>query len=212
MRSGVRYAIAGAAAHAMLGALFATVRFEREGAQHYRTLLEGEGCIFVLWHGRLLPLAYLHRHEGHATLVSRSADGEYLSRLLQRWGYLPVRGSSSSGGGAAVRAMARQARGGRSLVVTPDGPRGPRERMKDGALYLARLSGLPIVPVSAAADRSWWVHGWDRFLVPQPGTRIRVRYAPPFHVARDADAAEIGRRAVELEQILRALTQRLDDE
>jgi lysophospholipid acyltransferase (LPLAT)-like uncharacterized protein len=210
MREGARYHAAGLAGQGALGALFRTVRFVREGEAHFRPHQDGAGCIFTLWHGRLLAPAYLHRNEDLATLVSRSADGEYLTRLLMRWNYVAVRGSSSAGGTASVREMVRHARGGRSLVITPDGPRGPRQQMKDGPLYLARLSGLPIIPVSAVASRAWWVEGWDRFMVPQPFSTVHVRYAPAFHVARDADAAEIAARARALEAVLNDLTEALD--
>jgi lysophospholipid acyltransferase (LPLAT)-like uncharacterized protein len=210
IREGVKFDAAGLGGQAVLGALFRTVRFERQGAEHFQPHQAGAGCIFTLWHGRLLAPAYLHRNEDLATLVSRSADGEYLTRLLLRWNYVAVRGSSSAGGMASVRELVRHARGGRSLVITPDGPRGPRQAMKDGPLYLARLSGLPIIPVSAVASRAWWIEGWDRFMVPQPFSTVRVRYAPPFHVARDADGAEIARRGKALEAVLNRLTEELD--
>jgi lysophospholipid acyltransferase (LPLAT)-like uncharacterized protein len=209
-RSGTRFSLAGVVSEAAFGGLFGTVRFEREGAEHFQPLQAGRGCIFVLWHGRLLAPAYLHRNEDLATLVSRSSDGEYLTRLLLRWRYVAVRGSSSAGGLASVRELVRHGRGGRSLVITPDGPRGPRQVMKEGPLYVARLSGLPIIPVSAAADRAWWIEGWDRFMVPRPFSRVRVLYGAPFHVAADADAAEIGDRARALEGVLNELTERVD--
>jgi lysophospholipid acyltransferase (LPLAT)-like uncharacterized protein len=209
-RRGARFSIAGRVAHAALSTLLHTVRVTRIGADHYRPLVAGKGCIFVLWHGRLLVPAYLHRHEGHATLVSRSADGEYLSRLLVHWGYYPVRGSSSRGGMAAVRELTRAARLRRSLVITPDGPRGPREVLKDGPLYVARLSGLPIVPVAASARRAWWVEGWDRFQVPQPFSRVVIEYGEPFDVEPDADAAQLGARRDALQAVLEELVQRVD--
>jgi lysophospholipid acyltransferase (LPLAT)-like uncharacterized protein len=209
-RHGLRYAAGGLASYATLSALFRTVRFERDGADHYLPHARGDGCMFVLWHGRLLAPAYLHRHEQLATLVSRSADGEYLSRLLLHWGYVPVRGSSSRGGMAAVRELAREARSGRSLVITPDGPRGPREVMKNGPLYVARLSGRPIIPVAAAADRGWWFEGWDHFLVPKPFSRVLVKYGEPFYVPRAADAMALERLATDLTSILSGLMRAVD--
>jgi lysophospholipid acyltransferase (LPLAT)-like uncharacterized protein len=205
-----RHAAALAAAHAGLSLLMRTLRVTQIGAEHYRPLLSENGCIFVLWHGRLLLPAYVHRGEGHAALVSRSADGENIARLLRRWGFMPVRGSSSRGGTAAVRELARAARSGRSIIITPDGPRGPREVLKDGPLYVARLSGLPIVPVAAAAAHSWTVEGWDRFEVPLPFTRVVIEYGAPFVVRRDADAAELAGRRAALQAILDALMRRVD--
>jgi hypothetical protein len=106
--------------------------------------------------------------------------------VLQHWGLGVLRGSSSSGGDAAFRDLIRVIRAGRSVAITPDGPRGPRERLKPGVLQLARVTGVPIVPLAAAASRAWWFVRWDRFLVPQPFARLHVAYGDPIHVPRDA--------------------------
>ncbi|MGH7504228.1 MAG: DUF374 domain-containing protein, partial [Longimicrobiales bacterium] len=104
--SELRFRLAAAAGGAALDALLTTARFTEDGAAHYRAHTErGDPVIFVLWHGRLLPLAYHHRDQGLVTLVSRSADGEYIARLLRHWGYGTVRGSSSRDGGRALREL-----------------------------------------------------------------------------------------------------------
>ncbi len=212
-RRGFRYAAAAVTAGTALDLLFATVHFRVSAPESYRRLRsEGRPIIFVLWHGRLLPLGYLHRGEGVVGIVSRSADGEYLSRILERWGFGTTRGSSSRGGGEALRELVRHARAGRSLAITPDGPRGPRERMKPGVLTAAQLSGVPIVPVSAGADRGWWVEGWDRFLVPKPFARVHVAYGDPVEVPRHADAEALDRTSTRLERELGRLTREVDGE
>lgn len=178
--------LASRALQLLLGGLMGSTRFEVHGAAHHRDLRStGRPCIFVLWHGRLLPLGYLHRGEGVVALISRSNDGEYLAELLRHWDFVPVRGSSSRGGSAALRELIGHARAGRSIAITPDGPRGPRQRLKSGVLVAAQLTGLPLVPVAAGASRGWWFGGWDRFLVPQPLARIRVAYGEPVEVPRD---------------------------
>ncbi|HEX7050079.1 MAG TPA: lysophospholipid acyltransferase family protein [Longimicrobiales bacterium] len=211
MRDGLRLALASHSGRLVLDALFATARFEVQGAEYQRRRREaGAPVIYVLWHGRLLPPAYLHRGQGVVTLISRSRDGEVLARLVQRWGYLTVRGSSTRGGGTALRELVRHARAGRSLCITPDGPRGPRQKLKPGVLQAARMTGLPIVPVAAGADRAWWFGGWDRFLVPRPFARIRVVYGAPHEVPRDADAGELARRGRALEAELDRLVREAD--
>jgi lysophospholipid acyltransferase (LPLAT)-like uncharacterized protein len=156
---------------------------------------EGKPVIFVLWHGRLLPLGFVHRGQGVVGLASSSADGEYISRILRHWGFGIVRGSSSSGGDTAFRELIREVRAGRSVAITPDGPRGPREQLKPGVLQLAQLTGVPLVPVAAAASRSWWFVSWDRFLVPQPFARLHVAYGNPVQVPRQtADLADVAAR------------------
>lgn len=211
-REGLRYGVAGAiGAYTMKGVL-ATARFETEGAEHWRALVDrGEAFIFVLWHGRLLPLTYVHREQGVVALISASRDGEYIARMVRHWGYLVARGSSSRGGDRALRDLLRHARAGRSLAITPDGPRGPRERIKPGVMLLAQRTGLPLLPIAAGADRAWWFEGWDRFLVPKPFARIRVAYGAPHYVARDADEAAVEAARARLEAAMADVMTRADD-
>lgn len=211
MSGELRYRAAAGVGGAVLGALLSTARFEVHGAEHYRQFTDsGQPVLFALWHGRLLPLAYHHRHQRLVTLVSRSSDGEYIARLLDRWGFEAVRGSSSRGGGEALRSMMRLARRGRSLTITPDGPRGPRQRMKPGAIVAAQMTGLPIIPAAAGADRGWWFDSWDRFLLPKPFARIRVAYGEPHPIPRDASPEEIEQRMLEVERALDRITAWVD--
>lgn len=186
MRTGLRYALVERVGGTVLDALMHTARLHVTNDSAYRERTEqGKPVIFALWHGRLLPLGFLHRGQNIVCLASRSSDGEYVTRVLQHWGFGVVRGSSSSGGDTAFRELIRVVRAGRSVAVTPDGPRGPRERLKAGVLQLAQLTGAPVVPLAAAASRSWWFVSWDRFLVPQPFARLHVEYGEPIFVSRD---------------------------
>lgn len=193
----------------MLGGLLRTARWSAEGEEHHDPEADAP-VVYVVWHGRLLPAAFYHRGLGMAALISRSADGEYIARVVSRWGFIPVRGSSSKGGSQGLRELVRLARAGRSIVLTPDGPRGPRQRMKPGALLAAQLTGLPVVPVSAGADRAWWFEGWDRFLVPQPFAQVRVAYGAPQDVPRDAGIGGLGAASARLEAALNRLTEQVD--
>jgi len=195
----------------LLNALLRTVRYEIAGEGPLRELQRrGQPVIFVLWHGRLLPLSYLHRGEGVVALVSRSDDGEYITGILEGWGYRTARGSSSRGGSVALRSIIREARDRRSICITPDGPRGPRHRMKVGALIAAQVTGLPLIPVAAGADPSWSLGSWDRFQVPRPFSRVRVRYGAPIEIPREADPVELERCSRRLEDELNRLTQTVD--
>jgi lysophospholipid acyltransferase (LPLAT)-like uncharacterized protein len=192
MRKGLRYTVVQHAGGALIDMLLGTVRFDVVNDESWRRYHErGEPVIFVLWHGRLLPLGYLHRGQGVYGLASLSADGEYIARILQHWGMPMVRGSSSRGGDTAFREMVRVVRAGHSMSITPDGPRGPREVLKPGVVQLAQLTGAPLIPLGAAADRGWWFTSWDRFLVPQPFARVAATYGDPITVPRDADAATL---------------------
>lgn len=207
----LRARLAATVAGGLLTSLMRTTRYEPIDEQYYREWLgSGRTAIYVLWHGRLLPCSYRHRHEGLATLISQHRDGDYIARVVEGWGFRAVRGSSSRGGGAALRQLVRLLREGTSIAVTPDGPRGPRQKMKLGPLLAAQLTGVPLIPVTAGTERAWWFEGWDRFLVPKPFARFRIAYGPPMFVPRTADEAEVERLAGELEARLNALTERVD--
>jgi lysophospholipid acyltransferase (LPLAT)-like uncharacterized protein len=195
----------------LLTALMRTLRFRIEHGEHFDRFADvGEPVIHALWHGRLLPLTWVHRNQGIAALISRSGDGEYIARVVAGWGYEPVRGSSSRGGGRALREIVKRLRRGQSVAFTPDGPRGPRQQLQRGVITAAQLSGAAILPMSGSASRAWWPGSWDRFCIPRPFARVRVRYGEPRRVPRDADEAELDRLARELEAQLNALTEEVD--
>ncbi len=191
---------------ALLSGLMATVRFERAGEDNYeRFLRTGKPVIFVLWHSRLLPLSYGYRHLNSATLISQSADGEYIARIVEKWGYTAVRGSSSRRGSAALLQIVKLARGGQSIAITADGPRGPREKVKPGALLAAQMTGAPLIPAAAWTPSAWWLKSWDRFLVPKPFARIRVAFGPPLFVDRDLSPEALQARTEDVEQSMRSV-------
>ncbi|MGH7457606.1 MAG: lysophospholipid acyltransferase family protein [Longimicrobiaceae bacterium] len=207
--NGLRRALAVRAGGAAAFALLASCRFETAGEEHVATLRSGgRPFISVLWHGRMLPVMFRHRGEGMVGLASRNRDGEQVARLMESWGYGAERGSSSRGGAAAVRGLLRHLEGGRSVAVTPDGPRGPREVLKPGVVALARASGAPMLPVAAGASKAWWLGKWDRFLVPKPFARVRVAYGLPI----DAPKLENGDESVQtlLSARLQALMEEVD--
>jgi lysophospholipid acyltransferase (LPLAT)-like uncharacterized protein len=157
-------------------------------------------------------LPYLYRDRGLRVLVSRSRDGEMIARLVRRFGFVVVRGSSSRGGAEGLRGLARALREGHSVIVVPDGPRGPSETVKPGVVVLARLTGAPVVPMALGASSEWRARSWDGFRVPKPFARCVVRFGGPVRVGRPA-----GRRAdesprKEIEAALREVTWRADEE
>lgn len=205
----LRFRAAGVLGHGLVGGLFTTTRATREGEEHYlRFRQAGENVLFVFWHGQLLPLVHYHRHEGIVVLVSEHADGEYITRIIQRHGFRTARGSSTRGGSQGLRELVRAARQGHDLAITPDGPRGPARVFKPGALVAARLTGLPVIPTAVAAHPAWHAESWDRFLVPKPLARLRIVYGEPVRVGRDLDDAGIEALAAHLTVRLEALEAR----
>ncbi|HET7435084.1 MAG TPA: lysophospholipid acyltransferase family protein [Thermoanaerobaculia bacterium] len=163
--------------------------------------------VLAFWHAHLLLM--LHSRHGRPITVmsSRSRDGQYIAGVFKWYGVSVVRGSTSRGGSAALRGLIRNARTGSNIVFTPDGPRGPARKAKDGVIFAARATGLPIIPVAFAAKKKRRLASWDRMVVPYPFTRAIYLYGPPIHIARDADAEKERER---LETIMNALADRAD--
>lgn len=168
--------------------------------------------IYVVWHARLLLMPYLYRGRDLTALISRSQDGEMLARLVRRFGFLPVRGSSARGGAAGLRSLLRALAKGHSVVLVPDGPRGPSETVKPGVVVLARLSGAPVVPLAVGASAEWRARSWDGFRVPKPFARCVVRFGDPVRVSKEGDGEEDESARKEIEEALRAVTWQVDEE
>ncbi len=210
--SGLRYSTAGILGQGLLGSLFLTVRFQTMGEEHLCPFRDaGTPVIFVFWHGRLLPLIHGHRHQGAVVLVSEHGDGEYITRILERFGFGTVRGSSTRGGVRGLKGLIRAARQGYDLAVTPDGPRGPNRELKPGALTVARMTGLPLIPIGVGASSGWRADSWDRFLVPRPFSTVRIAYGEPCYIARDAAEAEVEDTVRTVTQALADLSERVGD-
>ena len=211
MRTSLRHQLAGILGHGMLGSLFLTLRFRSTGAEYFeRFRAAGQPVIFVFWHGQMLPLVHVHRDEGSVVLVSEHADGEYITQILRRYRFGTVRGSSTRGAVRGLKGMIRAARRGKDLALTPDGPQGPRFRFKAGALMVAQVTGLPIIPVAAGASGAWWMSSWDRFMVPKPFSRVNVEYGAPQLISRRASEEELRNRAAGLESELNDMTERVN--
>ena len=162
----------------------------------------GKPVVLCLWHSELFSLIHLRQQWKLMTIASQSKDGAYIAGTLESLGFAVARGSSSRGGTGALLASARLMRQGYSPAITVDGPRGPRHVVKDGVLFLARLTGAPIVAVRASCERSFRFNSWDRFEVPLPFSKVRVRYGNPYmleHDTLDETALAAERRRLEQE-------------
>jgi lysophospholipid acyltransferase (LPLAT)-like uncharacterized protein len=183
-----------------------TARFEVIGWEnHEKAAADGGLPIYVFWHDRIFLTTYWWRKRRIVVMTSRSFDGEYIARFIQRFGYGAVRGSSTRGGAGAVVEMARLMRAGCTTAFTIDGPKGPRYIAKMGAVLLAKKSGQPIVPVTMALERYWTLPSWDMFQIPKPFTRARVYVAPPIYVPSDADEEMLAAKRDELQRALEDL-------
>jgi lysophospholipid acyltransferase (LPLAT)-like uncharacterized protein len=168
--------------------LAATWRYRVHGWEHVTAARASDrALVYILWHSRLLPLLYQRRGEGVAVLISRHRDGGYLAAVAERWGYRVVRGSSKRGGEVGLLGLVRYLRQGAAVALTPDGPRGPAERMKPGALAAAQHAGALVIAAGARASSAWWIESWDRFCLPKPFATVDVTYSAAFGVAAGKD-------------------------
>lgn len=161
-------------------------------------------AVYALWHRQEVLMIWLHRHRGLAGLVSQSKDGEYMARILVGMGYNVIRGSSSTGGSQALRALTKAARAGYSIALTPDGPKGPIFKVHPGTIFIAQKAGLPIIPAACALSNKKVLRSWDKYQFPLPFGRIEAVYGAPITVAETDDIAAKG---LELENALNALTE-----
>lgn len=166
---------------------------------------QGGPRIYLVWHEYLLAPVYLRPDANVAILVSRHRDADVLEAIAQESGFDCVRGSTNRGGVAALRQLASRGEQ-QHLVMTPDGPRGPRRQLAPGPIFLASKLGLPIVPICVAYDRCWRTPTWDRFAVPRPFTTGRLILGEELPVASGLDRAGLESRRLEIEQTMNQLT------
>lgn len=167
--------------------------------------------IMCFWHGRLMmmPYAWDYRHIIH-TLTSDHPDGRLIARTTAHFGLRTVVGSATRGGAGALRQLVRLVSDGSSVGITPDGPRGPRMRAKPGALALARLAGVPVVPVTYGVSARRLLDSWDRFVLPLPFARGVIVWGEAIDVPADADTAALEAARRRLEDSLNAITAEAD--
>jgi hypothetical protein len=155
---------------------------------------QGTPVILAFWHDQLLMMVKGYRGPGAKILISASEDGELIARTMVRFGQGAVRGSSTRGGRAAFKALLQLSREPVDLVLTPDGPKGPRHTVKEGVVQLARLSGRPVIPMAFACSRGHRFASWDRFLLPYPFGRGVYAFGPPLYYGEADSSADFRAR------------------
>ncbi|ANM29044.1 hypothetical protein ABI59_04720 [Acidobacteria bacterium Mor1] len=192
--------------------LHLTMRVESVNKEAMERAVEASGGHYLIafWHARFLLMPYACRTTRLVALLSRHTDAEILAGVLGRFGYSIARGSSTRGGVSGIKAILRKVKEGYDVGIAPDGPKGPRRRAKIGTIAIARMAGLPIVPVSYSAGRARRLRNWDQTFIPKLFSRGVIVYGEPIHVPRDADDEEQERLRLQLEQELDRLTDEAD--
>lgn len=170
------------------------LRFHTADKTNPYTIEGDDHFIYCVWHDQLLIPIFGGKHRHTAALVSQAQDGGFVAAGLRSAGILPVRGSTSRGGAQAMRQLIREAEGSH-IVMTPDGPRGPRRELSPGVVFLASHSGRAIVPSAFTCERGWrFGVGWTDLLVPKPFSKVHLLTGEPIHIPPDADLrAEVAR-------------------
>ena len=179
---------AGFAAAGLVRAWVSTLRYRRVllGPDADPTTPGQRGrFIYSFWHETLLLPAYQYSRTPTKVLISEHADGELIAQACSYLGLGVVRGSTTRGGAKAIREILKL-KGRYHLVVTPDGPQGPRRVVQPGLIYLSARTGLPIVPVGFAFHKDWRCNSWDRFALPCPLSPAVGVLGAPIVVPPDA--------------------------
>lgn len=184
----------------LVEALGSTYHWHEAGTEHLDEVArQGRQPILALWHGRILSATLYFRDRGVVAMTSENFDGEWVARLMRRFGYRAARGSTSRGGAKALVQLRREMAEGHPAAFTVDGPRGPARVAQPGAAWLASATGNPIIPFHIEASRCWTVKSWDRHQVPKPGSHLAIAIGRPIEVPARADEAaiEAGRLAIQ---------------
>jgi lysophospholipid acyltransferase (LPLAT)-like uncharacterized protein len=193
----------------LIRALGATLRFRAEGLDHFDEIVaSGRQPVMAFFHGRILPATYYFRGRGIVVMISENFDGEWIARIIERFGYGTARGSSSRGAVKAMLQLKRDMAAGRPAGFAVDGPRGPREHVQAGAVWLAKATGNPLLPFHLEAASAWTLGSWDRTQIPKPFARVALAVGAPIAVGAGADDADIERTRDALERKLLELKQR----
>lgn len=203
----IKMTVVGLLGPVILRLLCWTLRIEERPAGSSRRLFtESPKAIIAFWHATMLVLVYRGRSQGIRVLISQHTDGEYIARVIKNMGFGVVRGSSTRGGSRAMINMVKEAEKGHFLAVTPDGPRGPREVAQSGIIFLAKKTGLPILPIGLGYSNCWRLPSWDGFRIPKPFSKVVLAFGEPISVPPELREEELENYRRVLEESLNSLS------
>ncbi len=193
----------------LIVALGHTLRWRVEGAEHLdRVVACGRQPVMAFWHGRILPATFYFRRRGIVVITSENFDGEWIARIIERFGYGTARGSTTRGGRRALIHLVRAMAAGRPAGFTLDGPKGPARQAQPGAVWLAQETGNPLVPFHLEASAAWHVRSWDRTQIPKPFSTVAIAVGEPVYLPKDRSEAAIEAGRLLLEARLQVLERR----
>jgi len=193
----------------LINALGHTLRWRTEGLQHFDAIrASGRQPVMAFWHGRILPATFYFRRRGIVVITSENFDGEWIARIIERFGYGTARGSTSHGARRAMLQLVKDMKAGLPAGFTLDGPRGPAHVAQPGAVWLASATGNPLLPFHLEASAHWSLRSWDRTQIPKPFSTVALVVGEPMDVERSTSAETLERVRIELQRRLRQLEDR----
>jgi len=169
--------------YSIITVLCKSLKIEKQNYEVIENLnSKNQNYVLAFWHGTMLLPWYLHGVPNFAALTSKSKDGDILAKILKKWKYNVVRGSSSTDGDVALEIMIDYAKNKYSVAITPDGPRGPKQKFKAGAVITAKKTGIPVVLVGVGFKRKKFLSNWDKFEIPYFFTKAKVIYSELVYV------------------------------
>jgi len=205
----LQIAVIAAVGYRLVALLGATLRWRVEGMEHFDNIMASpQRPVMGFWHGRILTATYYFRRRGIVVITSENFDGEWIARIIERFGYGTARGSTSRGARKAALQLVREMRQGRPAGFTLDGPRGPAKVAQPGAVWLAGATGNPLLPFHLEASQHWTLGSWDRTQIPKPFTTVALVVGAPIHVPGELDDEGRERMRLELEARLAELEKR----
>ena len=187
------------------------------GAENIEPFFEAEAaCVPAYWHQHHVLCAglvrqWIKRGFKACFLISGSVDGEVPERIARAYGAEVIRGSANESGALALRDQHAMMKKGYSIITTADGPRGPKYEIKSGVIVMARVGGVPIVPVSCAAERAWYLDRWDDFMIPKPFSRVVLAIGEPYVIPHGTRLDEIEPHRLNVQQAVMSLMATCED-
>jgi Uncharacterized protein conserved in bacteria len=201
--------IGNASISTLAGVLCNTLKIDSVNSEEIDSLIkQKKNFILVFWHGTMLIPWYLHRNEKLVALVSKSKDGQLLAKLLDRWNYKVIRGSSNDGGRVALKSMIDFVEKDHSLCLTPDGPKGPIHKFKAGAVVTAARTGVPLILCGVWNEKKKILSkSWDKFEIPLLFSKVKILYSSPIYIENNVSRVELTKYIVECEEKMEKLQQ-----
>ena len=197
-----------AAAAPLIAGIGRTLRWKVDGLEHWDAIVRsGRQPILSLWHGRIFAATIFWQRRDIIAITSENFDGEWIARIMRRFGYGSARGSTSRGGVKALVRLKQEMAAGRPAAFTVDGPRGPARVAQPGAVWLAGATGNPLLPFHIESDRHWTMSSWDATQIPRPFSRAAIAIGSPIDVC-DTNAPTLETKRRELETTLASLETR----